>query len=97
MSMLFVLVLPAPAYGQGHNMTRQRHIAIGGNHEYAYRVSFAPDCHLERVCGGKRRQTSRNFCRLNPKDLAYAKIPSWYSEGGIAVHGITYTRVHLHL
>jgi hypothetical protein len=30
-------------------------------------------------------------------DLACAKIPSWYSEGGIAVHGITYTRVHLHL
>ena len=30
-------------------------------------------------------------------DLACAKIPSWYNEGGIAVHGITYTRVHLHL
>ena len=30
-------------------------------------------------------------------DLVYAKIPSWYSEGGMAVHGITYTRVHLHL
>ena len=25
-------------------------------------------------------------------DLACAKIPSWYSEGGIAVHDITYTR-----
>ena len=30
-------------------------------------------------------------------DLACAKIPSWYNEGGIDVHGITYTRVHLHL
>ena len=30
-------------------------------------------------------------------DLAYAKIPSWYNEGGIAVHGTTDTRVHLHL
>ena len=50
MSMLIVLVLPAPAYGQGHNMTRQRHIAIGGNHEYAFCISFAPDCHLEQVC-----------------------------------------------
>ena len=30
-------------------------------------------------------------------DLACAKIPSWYSEGGIAVHGTTDTRVHLHL
>ena len=28
-------------------------------------------------------------------DLACAKIPSWYSEGGIAVHGITYTRRYL--
>ena len=42
MSRLIVLVLPAPAYGQGHNMTRQRHIAIGGNHEYDYRISFTP-------------------------------------------------------
>ena len=25
-------------------------------------------------------------------DLACAKIPSWYNEGGIAVHGITDTR-----
>ena len=30
-------------------------------------------------------------------DLACAKIPSWYSEGGIATHGTTDTRVHLHL
>ena len=30
-------------------------------------------------------------------DLACAKIPSWYNEGGIAVHGTTDTRVHLHL
>ena len=25
-------------------------------------------------------------------DLACAKIPSWYSEGGIDVHGTTHTR-----
>ena len=30
-------------------------------------------------------------------DLACAKIPSWSNEGGIDVHGTTYTRVHLHL
>ena len=30
-------------------------------------------------------------------DLACAKIPSRYGEGGIAVHGITDTRVHLYL
>ena len=28
-------------------------------------------------------------------DLACAKIPSWYSEGGIAVHGTTDTRRYL--
>jgi hypothetical protein len=29
--------------------------------------------HLERVFRGMRRKTSRNFCRLNPQDLACAK------------------------
>ena len=91
--MHIVSALVANAYRHSHNMARQRHIAIGGNHIV---LALPPIVTLSEFVAESADKRVEIFAG-QIYDLACAKIPSWYSEGGIAVHGITYTRVHLHL
>ena len=47
MSRLFVLALPPNAYR--HSSKTALPFCIGGNHEYAYRISFAPDLQVKSM------------------------------------------------